>query len=164
MPQNDIHIKIDGIPGESTVQVHRDEIVVESWNWGVTNPAPAGGAGAGGAGAGRATFTDFTFTHRVDRASPLLWKACATGQMIRDAMLAVSRSGSAAQDYLTIKFTELRVTSVALADSAFDAQPPVESVSFSCAKVDYQYRPQNNNGSLGAAVAFKFDLARNRVL
>lgn len=109
MPANDIHIKIDGISGESTVAAHRDEIVVESWNWGVANPAPISTGGAGGS-AGRATFSDFTFVHRVDRASPLLWKACATGQAIREATLTVSRAGAAAQDYLTVKFSELRVT------------------------------------------------------
>jgi type VI secretion system secreted protein Hcp len=162
MPANDIHIKIDGINGESTVVSHRDEIVVESWNWGIANPAPA--STGGGGSAGRATFSDFTFTHRADRASPLLWKACATGQLIRNATLSVSRPGAAQQDYLTIKFTEVRVTAVALADTASDTQAPVESVSLGYAKVDYQYRPQNANGSLGAAVAFKFDLVRNRVL
>jgi type VI secretion system secreted protein Hcp len=162
MAANDIHIRIDGINGESTVSNHRDEIVVESWNWGIANAAPASTGGAGSAG--RATFADFTFTHRADRASPLLWKACATGQVIRTATLSVSRPGPVAQDYMTIKFTEVRVTSVALADSASDTQPPIESVSLGYAKVDYQYRPQNANGSLGAAVAFKFDLLRNRVL
>jgi type VI secretion system secreted protein Hcp len=162
MPLNDIHIKIDGINGESTVNNHRDEIVVESWNWGVANPAPV--TPGGGAAAGRASFADFTFTHRVDRASPLLWKACATGQAIRTATLSVARSGAAAQDYLTIKFSEIRVTSVALADTALDTQPALESVSFSYAKVDYQYRPQNPNGSIGPPVAFRFDLRKGKVL
>lgn len=162
MPLNDIHIKIDGINGESTVVNHRDEVVVESWNWGVANPAPA--AVGGGGAAGRASFADFAFTHRVDRASPLLWKACATGSSIRSATLSVARTGAATQDYLTIKFSEIRVTSVALADTALDTQPALESVSFSYAKVDYQYRPQNPNGSLGATVAFKFDIKRNRIL
>lgn len=161
MPLNDIHIKIDGINGESVVNNHRDEIVVESWNWGVANPVPAAAGGAGAAG--KASFADFTFTHRVDRASPLLWKACATGQAIRSATLSVARAGAVAQDYLTIKFSDIRVTSVALADTALDAQPALESVSLAYAKLDYQYRPQNPNGSLGAPVVFRFDLKRNRV-
>jgi len=162
MPLNDIHIKIDGINGESTVNNHRDEVVVESCNWGVSNPAPV--AGGGGGSTGRAIFADFTFTHRVDRASPLLWKTCATGQAIRTATLSVARSGPAAKDYLTIKFSEVRVTAVALADTALDTQPALESVSFAYAKVDYQYRPQNPNGSMGAPVAFRFDLKKNRPL
>jgi len=162
MPLNDIHIKIDGINGESTVNNHRDEVVVESWNWGVTHPAPV--AVGGGGAAGKASFADFSFTHRVDRASPLLWKACATGQSIRTVTLSVARSGAVAQDYLTIKFSEIRVTSVALADTALDTQPALESVSLSYAKVDYQYRPQNPNGSMGAPVVFKFDLKKNRPL
>jgi type VI secretion system secreted protein Hcp len=72
MPLNDIHIR-SMASRASPRPNHRDEIVVESWNWGVANPAPV--TPGGGAAAGRASFADFTFTHRVDRASPLLWKA-----------------------------------------------------------------------------------------
>ncbi len=160
MAPTDIHLKLDGIKGESTSARHKDEIVVESWAWGAANPAPA--ATGGGGGAGRATFSDLTFTHRVDRASPELWKACATGRRVRAAVLSVARGGAGSQDYMTIKLADVIVTSVALADSAADAQPPVETVSLGFAKVEYAYRPQKTDGSLGAPVEFKFDLKKNR--
>ncbi|GIL05107.1 type VI secretion system tube protein Hcp [Betaproteobacteria bacterium PRO7] len=160
MALTDIHLKLDGIKGESTSARHKDEIVVESWAWGVANATQAGTGGGGGAG--RATFSDLTFTHRADRASPELWKACATGRHIRDAVLSVARGGAGAQDYLTIKLTDVIVTSVALADTAVDAQPPVGTVGLSFAKVEYGYRPQKADGSLGAPVEFKFDLKKNR--
>ena len=78
MSTSDIHLKIDGIKGESTDARHRDEIVVDSWTWGVANAAPP--AGGGGGGAGKPSFSDLSFTHRVDRASPLIRQtASATG-------------------------------------------------------------------------------------
>lgn len=160
MPSSDIHLKLDAIKGESTSQQHADEIDVESWSWGVTNAAaPATG---GGAGAGRAHFQDLTFTHRVDRASPALWKACATGKHVKDGTLSVAHGGPAQQDYLTIKLKDIVVTAVALADVANDAQVPLESVSLAFAKVEYAYRPQKPNGSLGPAEEFKFDLKANK--
>lgn len=85
------------------------------------------GRGKGG-GAGRARFSDRTFTYRADRASPEPSKACATGRHIRDAVLSVARGGAGAQDYITIRLADVIVSSVACADTAADAQPPIETV------------------------------------
>ena len=158
MSASDIHLKLNGIKGESNSAQHNDEIEVESWTWGVASESAPGGGGAG-----RARFTDLSFTHRVDRASPEVWKACATGRHISDAVLSVARIGVGTQNYLVVKMRDVRVTSVALADTAADALKPLESVSLAFAKVEYSYKPQNANGSLGAAVEFKFDLVRNKV-
>lgn len=161
MSASDIHLKLNGIKGESTSVPHKDEIDVESWTWGVAGVSAS--PGGGGGGAGRARFTDLSFTHRVDRASPDLWKACATGRHVRDAVLSVARPGAGTQDYLVVKLRDVSVTSVAMSDAAADALVPLESVSLAFAKVEYSYRPQNPNGSLGAAVEFKFDLVANKV-
>ena len=40
-------LKIDGIEGESTNDLHKGEIDVESWSWGVQSGSPASGAGLG---------------------------------------------------------------------------------------------------------------------
>ncbi len=161
MSASDIHLKLNGIKGESTSVKHKDEIDVESWSWGVTGGSAA--PGGGGGGAGRARFTDLTFTHRVDRASPQLWKACATGQHIRDGVLSVARPGAGTLDYLVVKLSDVTVTSAMMSDSAADTLVPVESVSLAFVKVEYSYKPQNPNGSLGAAVEFNFDLVTNKV-
>lgn len=162
MSLSGIHLKLGDILGESTSTQHAGEISVESWTWGVANAAPA--PGGGGSGVGRARFTDLSFTHRVDRASPHLWKVCASGEQIRDAVLSVARPGANPQDYLTLKLSAVSVTSVAMADASADAQIPLESVSLAFRKVEYSYKPQNPNGSLGAAVEFRFDLAAGRIV
>ena len=162
MSASTIHLKLDGIDGESNSTQHKDEIDVESWSWGVSHAgAPAAG---GGAAAGKPVFSDLTFTHRADRASPPLWKACASGKHIKNGTLSVAHAGAGTQDYLVIKLREVRVTSVTLADVESDAQPPVESVTLSFTKVEYAYRPQKPNGSLGPAVEFKFDIVANKML
>ncbi len=161
MSASDIHLKLNGIKGESTSVQHKDEIEVQNWAWGVTGSSPA--PGGGGSSAGRATFSDLRFMHNVDRASPELWKACATGRHIRDAVLSVARPSGGAQDYLIIKLTDVVVTSVSMSDGSGDTFVPMESVGLAFAKVEYGYKPQNANGSLGTAVEFKFDLATGRV-
>jgi type VI secretion system secreted protein Hcp len=39
---------------------------------------------------------------------------------------------------------------------------PVESVSLAFAKIEVDYKPQKVNGSLGAAITFKWNLKENR--
>jgi type VI secretion system secreted protein Hcp len=157
MSASDIHLKIDGIKGESTSAQHRDEIAVESWTWGVVGGPPPGG------GSGKPSFSDLSFTHRADRASPLLWRACASGQNIKEAVLSVARAGSGAQDYMTIRLRSVRVTAVALADSANDGSPPLETVSLAFGEVRYGYRPQRANGMLDAPIEFGYDLRTNKL-
>jgi len=86
----DCFLKIDGIDGESRDERHAREIDVLSFSWGETNSA---GAGRGGGGAGKVSMQDFHFTMRLNRASPLLAKACATGQHIKSAVLTCRKAG-----------------------------------------------------------------------
>ena len=158
-----IHLKLTGIKGESVSVSHRDEIAVESWNWGLANALPLGGGGSSST-VGRPTFSPFSWVHRVDIASPLLWKACATGQNIAEAILSIARPLATAGDYLTLRMTDVIVTTVHLADASADAAPPLESVSMMFAKFEYGYRPQLANGSFGPEVTFRYDIRSNRVL
>jgi type VI secretion system secreted protein Hcp len=79
-------------------------------------------------------------------------------------VLSVARAGPAQQDYVTIKLSDIVVTSVMQSDDAGDSQPPLESVALSFAKVEYSYLLQNPDGSVAGAVEFKFDVKQNKVL
>jgi type VI secretion system secreted protein Hcp len=90
----DCFLKIDGIDGESQDDRHAREIDVLSFSWGESNAGAA--AHGGGAGAGKVSMQDFHFTMRFNRASPLLARACATGQHIRSAVLTCRKPGASA--------------------------------------------------------------------
>jgi type VI secretion system secreted protein Hcp len=77
----DIFAKIGDIKGESLDSKHKDEIEVLSWSWGVQQSGTM--AHGGGGGQGKASFNDFNFAHHVDKSSPVLLKACATGEHIK---------------------------------------------------------------------------------
>ena len=156
----DIFLKLDGIPGESTDDKHRDEIVLESFSWGESNPGAH--ATASGAGAGKVSMQDFHFTARVSKASPTLMLYCASGKHIPTGQMSESRAGEdrSGADFLVYKFTNIVVSSISQAGDANDR--PLDSVSIAFAKVNIEYKPQKADGSLAAAVHFGWDLKTNR--
>ena len=115
---SDIFAKIGDIKGESADDKHKDEIEVLSFSWGVANAATIGaGGGGGGAGAGRATFHDLSFTHTIDKASPRLLQACATGSHLPEATITHRKAGKGQQEFLVIKMNDIIITGVSLGDS-----------------------------------------------
>ncbi|HTN48444.1 MAG TPA: type VI secretion system tube protein Hcp [Burkholderiaceae bacterium] len=156
-----IHISLTGIKGESTFPRHKDEIALESWNWGVSTPQPSS---SGGSAVGKPSFSPLTFGHRVDLASPLLWRACVTGQHIQEGILSVARPMATAGDYITLRLSDVVITSLAISDVSADTQPPLEMVTITFAVFEYTYRPQLANGTFGPPVTLKFDIHQNRVL
>ena len=115
----------------------------------------------GGGGEGKATFHDFSFTHHVDKASPVLMKACATGQHIKEATITVRKAGKGQQEFLIIKMNDVLITSVS-PSGAGDAPSTAEHVALQFAKVDLEYRPQKADGSLDVGLHFKYDIKSNK--
>ena len=156
---SDIFAKIGDIKGESLDAKHKDEVEVLSWSWGVsqTGNLPQGSGG----GSGKASFSDVHFTHHIDKASPLLMKACATGMHIKDATITARKAGKGQQEYLIFKMNDILITSVQPALNGGESS--IESVSLQAAKVDLEYKPQKPDGSLDAGVHFKYDIKLNKV-
>jgi type VI secretion system secreted protein Hcp len=154
---SDIHIEMDGIKGESTDDKYKDQIEVHGWQWGASNATTM--ATGGGGGAGKVSFHDFSFTHNYDKASPALLKNCAKGTHIKKAVLHQRKAGGGQQEFLTITFEDVFITSLAPSGSG---EQVMESVSFSFGKYSLDYKPQKADGSLDAAVNTKYDVKANK--
>jgi type VI secretion system secreted protein Hcp len=152
---SDIFAKLGDIKGESLDDKHKDEIEVLSYSWGVTN-AGSMGYGTGG-GEGKASFHDLAITHKVDKASPVLMQYCATGVHLKEATITHRKAGKGQQEYLVIKLNDVIITGVTHGGSTGDGMMS-EQVSLNFAKVALEYKPQKPDGSLDAAVFFKYDL------
>jgi type VI secretion system secreted protein Hcp len=155
---SDIFAKIGDIKGESLDSKHKDEIEVLSFSWGVTNTGAT--AAGGGAGAGKAKFQDLSIVHKIDKASPLLMRACATGEHLKEATITYRKAGKDQQDYLIVKMNDIIITEVA--DGAASGEAGSETVSLAFAKIDLQYNPQKVDGSLDTGIHFKYDLKANK--
>jgi type VI secretion system secreted protein Hcp len=158
---SDIFAKIGDIKGESSDAKHKDEIEVLSFSWGVTNNASAAG---GGGGAGKPSFFDLSIVHRIDKASPLLLLACATGKHLPDATITHRKAGKGQQEYLIVKMNDVIITGVVHSGSAGDQNTGSETVNMAFAKVDFEYKPQKADGTLDAGIHFKYDIKANKVL
>src|SRR5690349_6660623 len=143
----DVFLKLADVKGESKDDKHKDEIEVLSWSWGVSNPVDAR-AGAG-KGAGKANFGDLNFMHALDKASPVLMKACTMGDHFKDATLTSRKAGKGQQEYLIVKLKEVYVSSVQPSGSS---EHPMECVSLVFGHIDLEYKPQKEDGSLDAGV------------
>src|ERR1051326_8965308 len=148
----DIYAKIGDIKGEALDDKHKDESEVLSFSWGVSN-AGSMGSGSGG-GEGKATFHDLSFTHNIDKASPVLMQSCATGVHMKEATITHRKAGKGQQEFLVIKMNDVIVTAIMDADSSEGGS--AETVSLAFAKIDVAYRPQKADGSLDAGIHFKY--------
>ena len=154
-----IFARIGMIKGESQDDKHKDEIDVLSWSWGLAQSGTT--AQGGGGGAGKVHFQDLSFTHHVDKASPVLMTRCATGQHIKEATITVRKAGEGQVEYLVITMSDVLVTSVS-ASGAAGGDGPIEDVTLAFAKVDLEYKPQKPDGSIDTGVHFAFDLKANK--
>lgn len=156
----DYFLKLDGVEGESTDAKHKNEIEVESWSWGATNSGSSHQPGAG-SGAGKVTMQDFHFVMKVNKATPKLMLACATGQHIKKAVLSARKAGGEQQDYLIVTMSDLLCSSYNTGGSAGDVIP-VDQVSLNFSKIEYEYKPQDATGKVGSPVKTGYDLKQNK--
>lgn len=154
----DMYLKIDGIEGESTAaRGHDDWIVVHSFSWGESRPSSS----ATGAARRRssATFSDVSVVKTVDAASPKLYLACAQGKHFPAAVLEFRRAGSQ-QAYFTIRMQNVLVSSVSVSNSE-GQDVPVEEVTLTYGKIQWEYAPQDGTVP-GGNVQAGWDLEAGR--
>jgi type VI secretion system secreted protein Hcp len=156
---SDYFLKLEGIKGESSDSKHKDEIEIVSFSWGVTQSGQIGVGGGGGSG--KVQFNDLQVTSRVSKASPVLFLACATGQHLKEATLAVRKAGGDQVEYLKIKLTDVLVSSYQEAGGG-EEDRPLDVVSFNFAKIEFSYFPQKPDGKLDSPVKAGYDLKQNK--
>lgn len=141
----DFFLKIAGIEGESKDHKHGKEIDVMSFSWGATQPGSF--AHGGGGGAGKASFQDFHFTMQMNKASPVLLGACASGKHIPEATLVARKAGEKPMEYLKIKFTDLLVSSYQGGGMGGGGDIPIDQVSLNFASINVEYFEQDEKGA-----------------
>ena len=155
----DYFLKIDGIPGESADAKHPGEIDLMSFSWGETNSGTPGQGG--GSGAGKVSAQDFAFVKKVDKASPVLFMKCATGEHIKSAIVTARKAGGKQEDYLIFKMSDVLISSYQTGGSAGSDIVPTEQFSIAFVKLELAYKEQKADGSLGGEVKQGYDFKKS---
>ncbi len=171
----DYFLKIDGIDGESSDDKHKGEIELSSFNWEEIQSGTF--SQGGGGGAGKVRMNNFEFTTRTGKASPKLMLACATGQHIPSAQLTCRKAGGGQQEFYKITLSDVLVASyrtgselheAGTADDpagdhgGYDEGVPVDNVGLNFAKIQVEYRPQKDDGSLDNPIKAGYSLKMNK--
>lgn len=155
-----IFVKIDGIPGESLVEAHKDELEVLSFSMGAMQPVSGTPSSAGGATAASVHFSEISMAKYVDKATPKLYKFCASGNHINTVTFSFHR---AAKDGATVKYLEIVLTNSLISNISTAGSGGedilVENVSFNFGAIQLTYVEQaRKEGAEEGNLPFKMDL------
>lgn len=144
-------LKIDGIVGGATEKDHKGEIPISGFSVSAQGAPSAIGSQSSGAGAGKVSIQSFTITKTLDKSSPLLFQAAATGQHYKEAELSFTHKVSGKEEtYLKFDFQNVLISSVQ--DGSSGGGTPTEQVTFNFQKVQEAFIEPN--GKTGATVNF----------
>ncbi|MGB3126809.1 MAG: type VI secretion system tube protein Hcp [Pseudomonas sp.] len=156
----DMFLKLGDIKGESTDQAHRDEIDITEWAWGMSQSGSMH-SGTGG-GAGKVDIANLNLKKPLDKSSPNLMMACASGKHYPEARLVLRKAGgSSPVEYLVMTLKEVMVVSYSTsAENSADVLH--DSFALSFATVDVSYQPQKADGGKdGGPVKFGWNIRQN---
>ena len=159
----DAFLKIEGVPGESSDDKHKEWVEVLSFHCGVSQPESASASSHGSLSAERAYFDDMTIVKAIDKASPKLAAACASGEHFTTVTLEICRAGGDKQPYMEYKLTDAMVTSFRPGGTGSGEQIPLEEVAFTYGKIEWKYTQTKVAGGKGSGnVAAGWDLKTNK--
>ena len=88
--------------------------------------------------------------------------ACATGEHIKQALLSCRKAGGKQEVYLTVKFTDLLVSSYQTGGSGSGDVVPLDQISMNFSKIEFEYKPQKADGSMDSPMHAGYDVKANK--
>jgi type VI secretion system secreted protein Hcp len=133
-------LKIEGLPGESVIKGHENEIDIDSWSWGASNPGSMHRATGGGTG--KVSVQDLNVMKKLDKASTELLLSCCNGK------------------HFMIEMSDVIVSTYSVTGSEGN-ETISEHISFNFAKVKVEYKTQDAKGKEGKGGNMGWDIAKN---
>ena len=161
----DMFLKIDGINGDSADDKFKQWIEINSYSHRISQPIGGALSAQGVHTGGRADHADFSMTHRLDSATPILSLYCCTGKHIPNIELDLCRAMGDKTIFMTYKFKDSIVASVSPSGSAVSDDPlPMEEITFRYGQINWAYTPTDitGGGKTGAAVQSGWSTLMNK--
>ena len=160
----DAFLKIDGVPGESTDDKHKNWIEILSFSHGVSQSSSGSASSGGGRSAERCDHQDFSIVKTLDKASPKLALYCSNGTHIKEVKLELCRATGDKQKYMEYKMSDVIVSSARPGGSSEGGETlPLEEVSFNYGKIKWTYTELDHmTGQPKGDVEAYWDLVKNK--
>ena len=157
----DTYMDIAGVEGESTADGFEKKIEIYSFSWGAANPTTVS-PGSGGLSGGRVSVSSFNVMKKTEKSSAKLFAACCQGMHFDTAKISMRKAtGTGGQDvFLTYLFTDVMIESIQWSGSTGGDDTPTESLSLAFAKVEIEYKTQDDKGKLAVAGQASWDLTK----
>lgn len=156
----DAYLKIEGIPGEALDANHKDWIELTDFHYGVMQAVSGTASSSGGATVGGTSCPDMFIAKHLDRASPKLFEACASGQHFKSMVIHINRAGGDQQKYMEIKLEEVIISGL---NANRGGEFPTESVTLNYGRIAIKYIQQDRATGKGAgAIAGGWDRIANK--
>jgi type VI secretion system secreted protein Hcp len=150
-PDSSISFTLEGLTS--------DEVAVLAFELGLKNEGSFGSGGGGGAG--KVTFEDVQITKPVDKTTPKLLLAVATGEHFKKAVLHFRTRGEKPFEYLSYELTDVLVSSNRVLTPTSNGGP-IERVSLSFAKIEIEQTEQGPDGKPLPPTKAGYDLKANK--
>lgn len=123
-------MKVDGIPGESVVRGHENEIELQSYSQNF----------------GTRTCSRVVVVKALDSASPALISRAATNQLITRIVISLRKPGETPLDFFKATLDSVLIDRIDLVDEGTALK---ESLILRPRSIRLEYRPQRQDGTFG---------------
>jgi type VI secretion system secreted protein Hcp len=152
-----IVLKVDNLKGNSALTGHADEIIVDTFSFGIQlpmNPDPS----ATERTIGRAGFSDMQFTKSMDLSTPSLYRACSAGDKLGDATLTIGRTEAGKyMELITYVMSNAMIS--AISTSGGNSSRPQDGFTVSFTKITAVYTQQNADSTPKGKSSFGWDVS-----
>lgn len=129
-------LKISSIPGSSIDLTHGNQIEIEKFSWSEMQS----GSMPEGAGAGQVEMEHFQFIFEMDpKASPKLFFACASGEVLEYAELYVRTIGDKPEVFLRVILSSVLISSFQTLGNTYQGQHPVDVITIEYSRIQFDY-------------------------
>jgi type VI secretion system secreted protein Hcp len=153
-----IYIKFDKFPGSSTDDKFKDQVEVNSFQFGA-------GIGVGSPRGGDRTssepsVSEITCSKQTDKSSEMLFKYLLLGENIGKAMI----SFTAASKGESVAYAQLELSDVIISGFSMSSggDIPSESISLNFTKFDWSFTGRDATGT-GSPTHLIYDLSKNKI-
>jgi type VI protein secretion system component Hcp len=141
-----VHLKIDGVPGDSTAMTgwHPVDTWQNSQGW-----TPGGT---------RATFEPLRVLKPVGSRSSVFGVLVGTGQVIKEVTIDVRRSENLSVPFYSIVLRDAVVRSYSVSGSQAGF---MEELTFAYGRIEWTFYPVTSTGTVGTPVTGRWDVGKN---